>query len=119
MSPSLPRDGAGALAGVAAGTTAVAIATLGAAVVPGAPAPLPAVGQLVIHTAPLSWTQWTIAVFGAGDKAALTVLLIAAGAALAALLGVLIAREHRVAARLGRSPRRASVPLTPERLRSR
>lgn len=77
----------GALAGIAAGSTALAAASIGGALVDGAAPPLTVLSDLVIRSTPIDVTEAIIGAVGTHDKQLLraVILLVAAGAA--ALVG--------------------------------
>lgn len=97
MPSPAPRDAVAA--GLAAGASALAAATLGAAAVPGAVAPLPALGAVVVDLAPVALVELAIEAFGRHDKTALLVAVLAVGVLLSATTG-LLAQRSRTASRL-------------------
>jgi DMSO/TMAO reductase YedYZ molybdopterin-dependent catalytic subunit len=74
--PPVPR-GRAAVAGVVAAAAALATGELVAALLPGAPSPLAAVGAAVIDFAPPGSKELTVSLFGTADKLALGVLITA------------------------------------------
>ena len=82
-----------ALAGLAAGGLALGIAELVAGLLPGAPSPIIAVGDLVIALQPPGAKQLVVDLFGLADKLILNLVVIAV--ALAAAAGIAIASRTR------------------------
>ncbi len=97
--PVVPR-GRAALAGVVAAAAALATGELVAALLPGAPSPLAAVGTAVIDYAPPGSKDLIVGLFGTADKLALSVaialVVLLAGAALG-----LVARRNLLPAAVG------------------
>jgi hypothetical protein len=82
-----------ALAGLAAGGLALGVAELVAGLLPGAPSPIIAVGDLVIALQPPGAKQLVVDLFGLADKLILNLVVIAV--ALAAAAGIAIASRTR------------------------
>ena len=76
-----------AVAGAAAGAVALGVSELLAGLMPGAPSLVSAMGALVIALQPPGAKDLVVALFGTADKAALTLAVVGAGLALAALAG--------------------------------
>ena len=91
-SPLVSRRDA-ALAGIAAGALALGVAELVAGLLPGAPSPIIAVGDLVIALQPPGAKQLVVDLFGLADKLILNLVVIAV--ALAAAAGIAIASRTR------------------------
>jgi DMSO/TMAO reductase YedYZ molybdopterin-dependent catalytic subunit len=91
-SPLVSRRDA-ALAGIAAGGLALGVAELVAGLLPGAPSPIIAVGDLVIALQPPGAKQLVVDLFGLADKLILNLVVIAV--ALAAAAGIAIASRTR------------------------
>ena len=82
-----------ALAGIAAAALALGVAELVAGLLPGAPSPVIAVGDLVIALQPPGAKQVVVDLFGLADKLILNLVVIAV--ALAAAAGIAIASRTR------------------------
>ena len=91
--PASRRDAA--LAGIAAAALALGAAELIAGLLPGAPSPIIAVGDLVIALQPPGAKQLVVDLFGLADKLILNLVVIAV--ALAATAGIAIAARTRPA----------------------
>jgi DMSO/TMAO reductase YedYZ molybdopterin-dependent catalytic subunit len=89
-----------ATAGVAAALVALGAGELGAGLLPGAPSPVLAVGELVIDRVPIGIERAAIDIFGTADKVALVVGIVLVAAAAGAALGV-AARRRLTPAALG------------------
>jgi DMSO/TMAO reductase YedYZ molybdopterin-dependent catalytic subunit len=100
--PTLPsrRDDAarGAASGAVAAAAALAAAEVLAAVVPGAPSLVAAVGAAVISLQPPGAKDFVVALFGEADKLALEVTIVVVALALGAMLGIVARRRFPVAA---------------------
>ncbi|MFZ5853259.1 MAG: hypothetical protein ACOYXS_02000, partial [Chloroflexota bacterium] len=79
---------AAAVAGAVAGAAAIAIGELLAGLLPGAPSPVVALGDLVIGLQPPGAKEIAVELFGTNDKLALSVAVIGVAIALAAGIGV-------------------------------
>lgn len=79
--------GQGALAGAGSAVLAVGVTELLAALLPGVPSALGAVGAVVVDRTPGGLARLAIGLFGAADKAVLAVAIVAVAAGLGALLG--------------------------------
>src|SRR3954452_4250430 len=90
----------GALAGLLAGTAAVAVSEAVAALLTGVTSPLLAVGNRAVDAAPRPVKEWAISTFGTHDKAVLIGGVVATVALLAALAGSLGVRRVRAAVAL-------------------
>ena len=89
----MPSRSVAALAGVAAGATALGAAELLAGLLPGAASPIIAVGDLVIALQPPGAKQFVVDLFGEADKLLLNLVII--GVALgAAAVGGIVARTR-------------------------
>ena len=97
--PPVPR-GRAAIAGVVAAAAALATGELVAALLPGAPSPLAAVGAAVIDFAPPGSKELMVSLFGTADKLALGVLLTAVVLLAGAGIG-LVARRSLLPAAVG------------------
>ena len=87
----------GGLAGLLAGTAAVAVSEGVAAVLSGVTSPLLAVGNRAVDAAPRPVKEWAIETFGTADKPVLIGGVITAVALLAVVAGALGARRPRFA----------------------
>lgn len=90
----------GAVAGVAAGAAALSASELVAGLVPGAPSPIIAIGDLIVSLQPPGAKQFVVDLFGEADKLVLNLLIGGVALGIAALLGSLSIR-HRTAALIG------------------
>ena len=97
--PPVPR-GRAAIAGVVAAAAALATGELVAALLPGAPSPLAAVGAAVIDFAPPGSKELMVSLFGTADKLALGVLITAVVLLAGAGIG-LVARRSLLPAAVG------------------
>ncbi|MEV0440819.1 molybdopterin-dependent oxidoreductase [Streptomyces spectabilis] len=86
----------GAVSGLLAGHTALAVAELVSAAVRPEAGPVVAVGGAAIDRTPASLKLWAIRTFGTNDKLVLQLGILAVLALLALVLGVLAARYRRV-----------------------
>jgi DMSO/TMAO reductase YedYZ molybdopterin-dependent catalytic subunit len=77
-----------ALAGIAAGAAALGAAELLAGLLPGAPSPIIAVGDLVIALQPPGAKQFVVDLFGQADKLILNLVVIAVAVAGAAAIAI-------------------------------
>ena len=94
-------DTAGAACGIAAGTVALAVAQVGARLVPGAIAPVQILGDLVIRRTPIQVTEAVIGAVGRNDKTLLLVVMMVVAVLLVALTGIAFTRGHRRGAWVG------------------
>ncbi len=88
---------AGALAGLLAGTAAVATSEAVAATLDGVTSPLIAVANRAVDSAPRPVKEWAVETFGTADKPVLIGGVMAAVALLAVVAGVLGVRRPRLA----------------------
>ncbi|MET9104084.1 molybdopterin-dependent oxidoreductase [Streptomyces antibioticus] len=93
--PGRPRLALGALSGVLAGFTALAVAELAASAVRPQSRPVIAVGGASIDVTPASVKDWAIRHFGTDDKLVLQLGILAVLTLLAMVLGVLEVRFRR------------------------
>ena len=89
-----------ALAGAAAGTTAIGVNELFAGLLPGAPSFVVEVGALVISLQPPGAKQFVVDLFGEADKLVFNLLIVAVAIIGAAVLGI-VARTRFSMAALG------------------
>jgi DMSO/TMAO reductase YedYZ molybdopterin-dependent catalytic subunit len=89
-----------ALAGAAAGTTAIGVNELIAGLLPGAPSFVVEVGALVISLQPPGAKQFVVDLFGEADKLVFNLLIVAVAIIGAAVLGI-VARTRFSTAALG------------------
>lgn len=99
--PGRPLTLAAGVCGLAAGTVALAVGQVGARLVPGATAPLQALGDLVIRVTPITVTEAVIGAVGRNDKTLLLSLVMLVAAGLMVLVGVLYVRGRRLVAMVG------------------
>ncbi|MFE4588239.1 molybdopterin-dependent oxidoreductase [Streptomyces laurentii] len=86
-----------ALAGLVAGYTGLAVATLATVLTRPEAGPVPAVGDTVVDHSPAGVKEWAIRTFGENDKRVLELGIMVLLAVLAALLGLLALRSRRAA----------------------
>ncbi|MFG2944095.1 molybdopterin-dependent oxidoreductase [Streptomyces adustus] len=96
--PGWPRPAPGALSGVLAGFTALAVAELVAAAVRPQAGPVIAVGGASIDATPAPVKDWAIRRFGTDDKLVLQLGILTVLTVLALVLGVAAVRFRRVGA---------------------
>ncbi|MEU3510984.1 molybdopterin-dependent oxidoreductase [Streptomyces longwoodensis] len=96
--PGWPRPALGALSGVLAGFTALAVAEPVAAAVRPQSSPVIAVGGASIDATPAAVKDWAVRHFGTDDKLVLQLGILAVLTVLALALGVLAVRYRRVGA---------------------
>ncbi|MEU3283100.1 sulfite oxidase [Streptomyces antibioticus] len=96
--PGWPRLALGALSGVLAGFTALAVAELVAAAVRPQSSPVIAVGGASIDATPAAVKDWAIRHFGTDDKLVLQLGIVVVLAVLALVLGALAVRFRRIGA---------------------
>ncbi|MGW5770470.1 sulfite oxidase [Streptomyces longwoodensis] len=96
--PGWPRLALGALSGVLAGFTALAVAEPVAAAVRPQSSPVIAVGGASIDATPAAVKDWAVRHFGTDDKLVLQLGILAVLTVLALALGVLAVRYRRVGA---------------------
>ncbi|MFI5977311.1 sulfite oxidase [Streptomyces sp. NPDC051452] len=96
--PGWPRLALGALSGVLAGFTALAVAELVAAAVRPQSSPVIAVGGASIDATPAAVKDWAIRHFGTNDKLVLQLGILVVLAVLALVPGALAVRYRRVGA---------------------
>ncbi|GGI08785.1 molybdopterin-dependent oxidoreductase [Egicoccus halophilus] len=96
LAPAAPRP-YGALSGVLAAASAVAVGEVTAALVPAWPGPVVAIADRVIEGAPAALTAWAIDTFGTADKPLLVAGVLVVLALAAAALGVLARRRPGLA----------------------
>ncbi len=93
-----PSRAAAALSGVVAAIAALATGEVVAAIIPGAPSPIAAVGSVVIDLAPPGAKEVMVALFGLNDKMALSVMVLGAVILIGAGIGLLARRGQAWAA---------------------
>ncbi len=86
----MTRNGRGLLAGVAAAAVMLALAELGASLVPGAVSPVLAVARTVISSAPARVREVLVSSAGTADKPALLIGIVLVVLLLGGLLGALV-----------------------------
>lgn len=92
-----PGPMTGALAGLAAGASALGVAELLAGVLPGAASPIVAIGDLIISLQPPGAKQLMVDLFGEADKLVLNLLILAVALGVSAGLGILAIRREPLA----------------------
>ena len=97
-SEALARPGAAALAGLVAAGVAIAAGELVAALVPGAPSLIIAIGALVIDLQPPGAKDFVVSLFGSNDKLALNVLVVVVALPIAAIAGIVARRQFAIGA---------------------
>ncbi len=98
VAPGVPTRGQAALAGAVAAGAALAVGELVAALLPGAPSPLAAVGAVVIDAAPPGTKEVVVGLFGTADKPALAIAITLVVLLIGAGIGIVARRSTPLAA---------------------
>ncbi len=95
---AIPSRGRAALAGAAAGATAIGVNELLAGLFSGAPSFVAEIGGLVIDLQPPGAKQFVVDLFGTADKAVFSLLIVAVAVIGSAVLGIVARNRFELAA---------------------